>query len=76
MPRNVHFSKNETLQIYRLKAHGLKVVDIERKIGCSRAGIYRIQSKGDNNEIKLRSGPFISKNDYSRCFIGNGIGIV
>lgn len=56
MPRNVQFSKTEILQIYRLKARGMKVVDIARKIGRSRAGIYRILSKGDNFETKSRSG--------------------
>ena len=56
MPLNVQFSKNEILQIYRLKARGMKVVDIAKRIGRSRAGIYRILSKGDNFETKTRSG--------------------
>jgi transposase len=56
MPLNVQFSKREVLQIYRLKALGMKVVDIARKIGRSKSGIYRILSKGDNFETKPRSG--------------------
>jgi transposase len=56
MPRNVQFFKPEILQIYCLKAHGMKVVDIARKLESSRAGIYRILSKGDNFETKSRSG--------------------
>ncbi len=50
MPRNVQFSKTEILQIYLLKAHGMGVVDIARLIEHSKAGIYRILSKGDNFE--------------------------
>lgn len=56
MPLNVQFSKNEILQIYRLKARGMKVVDIAKGIGRSRAGIYKILSKGDNFQTKTRSG--------------------
>ena len=34
----------------------MKVVDIAKRIGRSRAGIYRILLKGDNFETKTRSG--------------------
>ena len=53
MLRNVHFSKSEILQIYHLKIRGMKVVDIARKTGRSRADIYRILSKDDNFEKKI-----------------------
>ena len=56
MPSNLHFSKSEILQIYHLKACGLKVVDIARKTRDSRAGIYQILSKGNNFKTKLCSG--------------------
>ncbi len=56
MPRNVLFSKTEILQIYRLKDHGMRVVDIARLIERSKAGIYRILSKGDNFVTKSCSG--------------------
>ena len=46
----------QILQIYHLKAHGMKVLDNVRKTGRSRASIYRILSKGDNFEAELRSG--------------------
>ena len=41
MPRNFYFSKSEILQIYHLKARGLKDVDIERK--TSTAGLVFTQ---------------------------------
>ena len=44
----MHFSKSEILNIYDLKARGLKDVDIAGKTGRNRAGIYRILSKVDN----------------------------
>lgn len=56
MPANVQFTKNEILQIYRLKARGMRVVDIARRIKRSKAGIYQILAKGDNFEPKSRSG--------------------
>ena len=52
----MRFSKSEILQIYHLKARGMKDVDIERKTGRSRAGIYQSLSKDDNFETKLRFG--------------------
>ena len=56
MPLDVQFSKNEILQIYLLKARRMKVVYIAKRIGCSRASMYRILSKGDNFETKTLSG--------------------
>ena len=56
MFRNVFFSKNKILQIYHLKLRGMEVMNVARKAGFSRAGIYRILSKVDNFETQLRSG--------------------
>lgn len=44
------FSKKDFFQIYTLKAHGWKVLDIARKVGRNGVDIYLILSKCDKFE--------------------------
>lgn len=47
MPHKVQFFKKKIFEIYLLKAHRWKVVEVEKN-GHNRIGIYRISSKVDN----------------------------
>lgn len=52
----MQFSKDEIVRIYRLKASGMKVVDIAKTIGRCRSGVYQVLSKDGKYEAKARSG--------------------